>query len=248
MQNKVKIIFENDDVVVVNKESNVFVYKEDAKNLKKNTLLDFVENNCGKKLIPVSSLDFEATGIVVLAKNEKAYNFIAEQFKNNHVEKTYYIIVNGIMENTEGEIDKKLLVTEQTTSVNDKGVNAVTKYSVVEQFKNFAFVKVVPMTTRKNQIRTHFWSIGNTLAIDKIYGSDEPILLSSLKRRYKGISKEKPLLKRLPLHLYQMSFVIPGEKEKRIFTADLPEDFEVTLKQLRKYNSSFVQSSNLPIF
>ena len=140
------------------------------------------------------------------------------------------------MDNSEGEINKNLLVTEQTTSISDKGIKAVTKYSVIEQFKNFAFVKVIPLTTRKNQIRTHFWAIGNTLAIDKIYGSEEPILLSNLKRRYKGITKEKPLLKRLPMHLSHLELLLPGNKEKNIFISELPQDIQLTLKQLRKYN------------
>ena len=218
MQNKIKIIFENEEVVIVDKQPNV------------DTLTLF------KQFIPVTALDYEASGIIVFAKNKKTYDFISQQFKKENVKKVYYILVNGIMENNDGEIDKKLLVTEQTTSVNDKGVNAVTKYSVVEQFKNFAFVKAIPLTTRKNQIRAHFWSIGNTLAIDKIYGSDEPILLSNLKRRYKGINKEKPLLKRLPMHLYQIELILPGSKEKSVFNAELAEDISVTIKQLRKYN------------
>ncbi len=240
MDKKINIIFENNDVVVINKQPWIYVYKEEHKNIKKNTLLDFVETFCNSHCFPITALDYEASGIVVFAKNESSYNFISEQFKKEQVEKFYYILVNGIVENRNGEIDKNLLVTSDTTSINDKGVKSVTKYSVVEQFKNFAFIKVSPLTTRKNQIRAHFWSIGNTLAIDKIYGSDEPILLSKLKRKYKGISKERPLLKRLPMHLYQMSFILPGKKEKSFFTIDLPEDITLTLKQLRKYNKKFL--------
>ena len=92
------------------------------------------------------------------------------------------------------------------------------------------------MTSRKHQIRAHFWSIGNTLATDKIYGSDDPILLSNLKRRYKGITREKPLLKRLPMHLYQVEIILPNSNKKSIFTSELPKDIQITLKQLRKYD------------
>ncbi len=229
MQNKINIIFENNDVVIIDKYAYIDVLT---------TLVENIEKKCGSKIFPVTSLDYEATGIVVFAKNEKAYKFISEQFKKEQIKKIYYIIVNGIMENVEGEINKNLLVTGDTTSVNDKGIKSVTKYFVEEQFKNYAFVKVCPLTTRKNQIRAHFWSIGNTLATDKIYGSEEPILLSNLKRRYKGIKKEKPLLKRLPLHLYQMELVLPDKNEKISFTSNLPEDMSLTLKQLRKYNKS----------
>ncbi|MBO7611988.1 MAG: hypothetical protein J6T23_07255 [Elusimicrobia bacterium] len=235
MENKkFNIIFENDDVMVVNKEPGIYVLNNEE--IKSKTITDILKEYLKQDVFPVTSLDYEASGIVVFAKNQKSYDFISEQFKKEKVKKTYYVLVNGVMDNVEGEIDKNLLVNEQTTSVNDKGIKSVTKYKVIEQFKNFAFVEVYPLTTRRNQIRAHFWSIGNTLAIDKIYGSEEPILLSNLKRRYKGITKEKPLLKRLPMHLYQIEILLPKSKEKNIFVAETPNDIQLTLKQLRKYN------------
>lgn len=235
MNKDLNILFENDDVVIIDKQANVSVFKNDEGIIGK-PILDILKEKFKQEIFLITSLDYEATGIVIFAKNKKAYEFICEQFKQEKVKKTYHILVNGVMDNIEGEIDKKLLVNEQTTSVNDNGVKAVTKYVVEEQFKNFAFIKVFPLTTRKNQIRAHFWSIGNTLAIDKVYGSQEPILLSNLKRRYKGIDKEKPLLKRLPLHLSQIELLLPNNKDKSIFVSNLPEDMDLTLKQLRKYN------------
>jgi len=234
MDKKLKIIFENDDIVVINKEPEIFVINNEE--CKSKTITDILQEYLKQEIFPVSSLDYEASGIVLFSKNKNTYDFLSEQFKKNDVTKIYHILVNGVMDECEGEINKNLVVNEQTTSVNDKGIKSVTKYKVLEQFKNFAFVEVSPLTTRKNQIRAHFWSIGNTLAIDKIYGSEEPILLSNLKRRYKGIAKEKPLLKRLPMHLSQMEILLPNNKEKNIFTSPLPDDIQLTLKQLRKYN------------
>ena len=230
--NKIKILFENNDVIIIDKEPNSFVLN----NEENNTLLYILQKDLKQDLFPINSLDYEASGIIIFAKNKKTYEIISEQFKEEKVKKIYHILVNGIMDNVEGEIDNKLVVNEQTTSVNDKGIKSVTKYKILEQFKNFAFVEVYPLTTRKNQIRAHFWSIGNTLAVDKIYGSEEPILLSNLKRRYKGITKEKPLLKRLPMHLSQIELFLPNNKEKSIFVSQLPNDIQLTLKQLRKYN------------
>ena len=235
MQNKkFNIIFEDDNVIVINKESEIFVLNTEE--TKGKTIADILKENLKHDVFPVTSLDYEASGIVVFVKNQKTYDFLCEQFKEEKTKKTYHVLVNGIMDNVEGEIDKNLVVNEQTTSINEKGIKSITKYKVLEQFKSFAFVEVNPLTTRKNQIRAHFWSIGNTLAIDKIYGSEEPILLSNLKRRYKGITKEKPLLKRLPMHLSQLELLLPGNKEKNIFTSELPQDIQLTLKQLRKYN------------
>ncbi len=235
MENKkFNIVFENDDIIVINKEPEIFVINSEES--KSKTIRDILQEELNQDIIPVSSLDYEASGIVVFAKNQKSYDFFSEQFKKEKVRKIYHVLVNGVMDNAEGEIDKNLLVNEQTTSVNDRGIKSVTKYKVLEQFKSFAFVEVYPLTTRKNQIRAHFWSIGNTLAIDKIYGSEESILLSNLKRRYKGITKEKPLLKRLPMHLSQIEILLPNNKEKSVFLSQLPNDIQLTLKQLRKYN------------
>lgn len=235
MENKkFNIVFENDDIIVINKEPEIFVINSEES--KSKTIRDILQEKLNQDIIPVSSLDYEASGIVVFAKNQKSYDFFSEQFKKEKVRKIYHVLVNGVMDNAEGEIDKNLLVNEQTTSVNDRGIKSVTKYKVLEQFKSFAFVEVYPLTTRKNQIRAHFWSIGNTLAIDKIYGSEESILLSNLKRRYKGITKEKPLLKRLPMHLSQIEILLPNNKEKSVFLSPLPNDIQLTLKQLRKYN------------
>lgn len=235
MQNKkINILFEDDNVIVVNKEPGVFVFQD--KETKTNTLLNILKDSLKQEIFPITSLDYEASGIVLFAKNKKTYEFICEQFKQDKVKKTYHILVNGILEEKECTIDKNLVVNNQNTIVSDKGIKSVTKYKILEQFKDFALVEVCPLTSRKNQIRAHFWSIGNTLAIDKVYGSEEPILLSNLKRRYKGLSTEKPLLKRLPMHLSQIELFLPNNKEKSIFISELPKDIQLTIKQLRKYN------------
>lgn len=233
MKKEITTIFNNSEIIIINKEPNIFVFQDKETNT--NTLLNILKENLKQDLFPITSLDYEASGIVVFAKNKKAYEFICNQFKQDKVKKTYHILVNGILEE-KGTIDKNLVVNNQNTIVNEKGIKSITKYKVIEQFKDFAFVEVCPITTHKNQIRAHFWSIGNTLAIDKIYGSEEPILLSNLKKRYKGISTEKPLLKRMPMHLSKIELLLPDNKEKSTFVTEIPKDIQLTLKQLRKYN------------
>lgn len=232
--NKINILFEDENIIIVNKDPEIFVFQDKETKIK--TLLNILKENLKQELFPITSLDYEASGIVLFAKNKKAYDFVCEQFKHDKVTKIYHILVNGIFEENEGTIDKNLVVNNQNTIVNEKGIKSITKYKVIEQFKDFAFVEVYPITTHKNQIRAHFWSIGNTLAIDKIYGSEDPILLSNLKRRYKGILKEKPLLKRMPMHLSKIELYLPDNKEKSAFVSELPKDIQLTLKQLRKYN------------
>lgn len=238
--NNIEIVFENNDILILNKPSGIAVVarKEDIK--ESVTLTAEVKKSFNKNMIPVTSLDIDATGIVLFAKNKNSYDFIAKQIKDNTIEKTFYILVNGTIQEEEGVIEKPVLVDSQQVIVSEKGIMSYTKYTVKERFRDFTFLEVNPLTSRRNQIRVHFFSIGNPLAIDKIYAGTDPILLSSLKRRYKGIEKENPLLKRLPLHFAKVRFVLPGQTQKSIFEVCLPKDMEITLKQLRKYNSNFL--------
>lgn len=234
-KNQLDIIFEDSNILVINKNAGIFVIaKEDQP--EENTLLWQIKNYIKQEVFPVSSLDVGASGIILFAKNKDTYNFISKQFKDEKVKRTYHILVNGIIEGDKGEINKPLVVDKNNTVVKEKGLDSLTKYEVKEQFKSFAFVEVIPVTTRRNQIRAHFWSIGNPLAIDEVYASSEPILLSSLKRRYKGTDKEKPLLSRLPLHLSKIELFLPDKKTKSVFGSSLPDDINITLKQLKKYN------------
>ncbi|MDD2523243.1 MAG: RluA family pseudouridine synthase [Endomicrobiaceae bacterium] len=233
--NQLDIIFEDSNILVVNKKSGICVIAKDDQP-EENTLLWQIKNYIKQEVFPVISLDVSASGLVLFAKNKDTYDFISKQFNEGKVKRIYQILVNGIIEDGKGEIDKPLLIDKHNTVVSEKGVDSLTKYEVKEQFKSFAFIEVMPMTTRKNQIRAHFWSIGNPLAIDEVYASSEPILLSTLKRRYKGVDKEKPLLSRLPLHLSKIELFLPDKKTKSGFESLLPDDINITLKQLRKYN------------
>ena len=236
----IKVIFENNDVLILDKPSGVLVLPGAGEDLKeKNSLLSELKSGVNKKIIPVTSLDSDATGIVLFAKNKNAYDFIAKQIKDNKTEKTFLIIVNGAMQNEEGRIEKRVISDGERTIINDKGIISSVNYKVIEKFRDFALIEVKPSTSIRNQIRALFWSEGNPLAVDKIYASSEPVLLSSLKRRYKGKDGEKPLLKRLPLHFAKIRLMLPGSSEASVFQSPLPKDMEITLKQLRKYNRIF---------
>lgn len=238
--NNIEIVFENNDVLILNKPSGIPVLFDKEVTKESIALIGEVKKNLNKNIIPITSLDIDATGIVLFAKNKNAYDFIAKQLKDNKIEKTFHVLVNGTIQEEEGLIDKPILVDSEQVIVSEKGIMSYTKYIVKEKFRDFTFLEVNPLTSRRNQIRVHFFSIGNPLAIDKLYASSQPILLSTLKRRYKGIEKENPLLKRLPLHFAKVQFVLPNQTQKSVFEIALPKDMELTLKQLRKYNRNFL--------
>ena len=232
MKTNFEIIFEDENILIISKPSRIFTISNNPEEI---TLFSEIKKQI-KSVLPVFSLDKNVTGIVFFLINKYAHKFICEQFQKEKIERTYNVLVNGVLEQEHGEINKKLLIRKDSTVLSEKGINSVTKFKLIEQFKSYAFVQAVPLTTRPKQIRAHFFSIGNPLAIDEIYATSEPVLLSNLKRRYKGINKEKPLLTRIPLHLAKIKIILPGKKDFSTFETHLPKDMEITLKQLRKYN------------
>ncbi len=114
---------------------------------------------------------------------------------------------------------------------------SITDYTVREIFRDYTFVEAKPRTGRQHQIRVHFASLGYPLAIDRLYGRNEPIYLSSIKHDYKKSEKEElPLLNRLTLHAEKISFIHPASSQPVDLTAPLPKDFAALLQQLRKYS------------
>jgi 23S rRNA-/tRNA-specific pseudouridylate synthase len=159
------------------------------------------------------------------------------QFENSQVSKKYIALLSGVLESDEGSIDKPILVSDREVSIDPSGKESLTDYKVLERFKSYTLVEALPKTGRRHQIRIHFWSIGHPLAIDAQYGTAAALLLSSLKRNYKvkNDHPERPLIDRLTLHAASLTLSLPDTDGKKSFEAPLPKDFEVALKQLRKY-------------
>ncbi|MDR1522502.1 MAG: RluA family pseudouridine synthase [Endomicrobium sp.] len=236
MKQEIEIIYENEDIIVVNKTSGIYAIAQCSVNEAK-TVLGILSKQIAQKILPIHSLDVDVSGSVVFAKNEKSYKHIIEQFKNKTVVKKYIALLSGCVQDDNGEINKPLLVLKDDVSIDITGQEAITKFKVLERFKSYTLVEAFPITSVKRQLRLHFWSMGNPLAVDAQYGVNEPILLSSLKRRYKPKKwqQERPLISRLTLHLESLTLKIPDTNEEKKFKTLLPKDFEITLKKLEKY-------------
>lgn len=233
----IKIIYEDKNIVIADKPSGLAVITNQTDSKEKN-LLFLLSSQINAKLFAIHSIDKNASGLVVFTKNEISKKFIAEQFENCKVSRKYTALLSGVLEEESATLDKPVLVSGKDNVIVDiSGKAAKTKFKVLEKFRSYTLVEAEPLTSIRQQIRVHFWDLGHPLAIDKDYGSDEPIYLSSFKAKYKekrGL-KEKPLINRLPLHLAEISLIVPGENKKRTFKSQLPKDFEITLKQMRKY-------------
>ncbi len=241
MKQKIEIIFEDNDIVVVDKPANVLTIPDRHRPDKKN-VYHFLNNKYGKVFI-IHRLDRETSGILCFAKNEMAHKHMSQQFENRTVDKYYYALVEGSVYQKEGEINKPIAKSQAIAGkmvINKRGKESLTLYKVLEHFKNYTLVEANIKTGRTHQVRIHFESIGHPLAIDPMYGRKSAFLLSEIKGKKYNIAKhveERPLMSRTTLHAKRISFDHPTTLERMTFETDLPKDFNAILKQLRKWGS-----------
>ena len=190
-------------------------------------------------IFTVHRLDKDTSGLIVFAKNEETHRHLSQQFEERQTEKIYLGLVLGSPAEKKGNIDAPIAehpAKKGLMTVYRKGKESLTDYEVMEDFKIFSWVQFQIHTGRTHQVRVHAKHIGHPIVCDETYGDGKPVLLSSLKHKFK-LSKneleERPLLNRLALHALSLQFVnTNGETIK--LEAPLPKDLKALLQQLRK--------------
>jgi 23S rRNA pseudouridine1911/1915/1917 synthase len=189
----------------------------------------------------VHRLDKDTSGLLLVAKNDRAHRWLQEQFRNRKVEKVYLALVDGHPPTPRGRIEAPVgrdPLHRQRMAVLPpaKGREAVTEYRVVERFMHHALLEVHPVTGRTHQIRVHLAHRGWPVVGDKLYGG-EPFFLSRVKPdyRFKPGETERPLLARLGLHAEQLTLVHPVSGQPVVIEAPWPRDLQAAVKQLRRY-------------
>lgn len=170
----------------------------------------------------VHRIDKDTTGVLIICKNDKAHNDIAEQLKVHSITRKYHAIVYNNLTNDSGIIDAPIgrhPVERKKMAVNYKnGKNAVTHYRVLERFGKYTYVECELETGRTHQIRVHMASIGHPLLGDTVYGS----------------SKQPYQTQGQVLHAKVFGFIHPTTKEYMEFETPLPEYFSNLLDKLRR--------------
>lgn len=230
------IIFENEYFVAINKPANMLSIPDRTQS--EPSLKDILLEKYGA-IYTVHRLDKETSGIILFAKDEATHKYFSLQFESRSVEKFYMALVQGTLQHKSGSIDAPIMehpIIKGQMVVHRKGKPSLTGYEVIEELGKYSLVKFQLHTGRTHQIRVHAKNIGHPIACDPLYGDGKPILLSTIKKKYK-LSKhddeEKPMLNRVALHSYELKFSDPAGKEFDL-TAELPKDMRALIQQLKK--------------
>ncbi|MCI0549463.1 MAG: RluA family pseudouridine synthase [Anaerolineae bacterium] len=222
------ILFENEDLIVVNKPAGMVVHPAvgHASGTLVNAVLGYdpdIEGIGGEERPGVvHRLDKGTSGLILLAKNERAHRWLQDQFRLRKVEKTYLALVDGKPPTPSGRVEtyigrdprhrKRMAIVSES-----RGREAISEYKTIEAFKDHTLLEFHPFTGRTHQIRLHCAFLGCPIVGDEIYGRKK--LSVEIERHF--------------LHAYRLKIVLPGEKEPRIFEAALPDELDHVLTALR---------------
>lgn len=230
------IIFENDDFIGLNKPSGLLSIPD-----RKGTdisLKVLLKEKYGDIFI-VHRLDKETSGLIVFAKNESAHRHLSIQFELRQTKKIYKGLVIGSLMDKKGTINypiKEHPALNGTMIVHRNGKESLTDYEVLEDFGIYSWLQFQIHTGRTHQIRVHLKEKGHPIVCDALYGDGKPVLVSAIKSKYnlsKEEEEERPILNRLALHAFQLSFKDLQGKLIEL-EAPLPKDIRATLQQLTK--------------
>ena len=231
-----EILFENDQFVAINKAAGTLSIPDRMQS--EPSLKDILIEKYGK-IFTVHRLDKETSGLIIFAKDEQSHKYFSKQFEEHSMEKYYLGLVHGSPAHPSGSIDGPIMehpVFKGQMVINKKGKPSLTDYEVQEVLGKYSLVKFRIHTGRTHQVRVHAKNIGHPIVCDPLYGDGKPVLLSSLKKKYK-LSKqedeERPILNRVALHAFQLKFTDEAGQTHDI-TAPPPKDITALLQQLRK--------------
>ena len=229
------IVYEDEDVLVVNKPAGMVVHP--APGNYSGTLVNALMHHCGDQLSSINGvirpgivhrIDKDTSGLLMVAKNDRAHSSLSRQLSEHSITRKYNAIVYSNIREDEGTVDAPIGRNPENrlkNSVIREGApgsagarHAVTHYRVLERFGNFTLIEAVLETGRTHQIRVHMSYIKHPLLGDELYGP----------------SRNKQGAKRQMLHARVLGFVHPATGEYMEFSSPLPEDFGKILDNLRR--------------
>lgn len=226
---KVKVLYEDDNILALNKPAGLMVHSDGK--TKEKTLSDWILKKhpslknigeparYGDKIIPrpgiVHRLDRETSGVLIVAKNQKIFEYLKGEFQKRKVSKTYTAIVYGTMKNDFGTINRPIGRSAKdfrrwSAGRGARGAmrEAVTEYKVVKRAKDFSLINLFPKTGRTHQLRVHLKAINHQIVCDSLYAPKRECAFG---------------LKRMALHASSVEFLAPDGGKVKV-EAPMPED------------------------
>lgn len=249
-------------MLVVNKPAGWSIARRDSagKNVGR-VLLDQVKSVSSESIFPTHRIDDDVSGLVVFAKSKTGLDFLSGQFQSKTVERVYRGFAVVASEDEAEQVTSLPLLRAECGGLpasfevsyalapdehvvgrmhvyrRKGGRPAFTEFEVLESFGRFVWFEARPETSRQMQVQAHLASIGAPVLGDEAHGlPDVQLLLSSLKRGYKGRGEEKPMITGLALVAQKLTLKHPESREEMIFEAELPKSFEIALRNLRKFS------------
>ncbi len=225
------IVYEDDCMLVVNKPKDMVVHP--AAGNHEGTLVNALLYHCGDSLSGINGvtrpgilhrIDKDTSGLLMVAKNDKAHNFLAEQIKDHSFTREYEAVVHGNLKNDKGVINAPIgrhPIKRKQMAVTDKNSkDATTEYEVIARYGAFTHVRLRLHTGRTHQIRVHMSHIGHAVAGDTVYGP----------KKVAG----KGILEGQCLHARRLGFVHPLTREYMEFSSPLPDYFLRFLSEVER--------------
>ncbi len=243
----IDVIFEDNDIIVVNKSSNMVVhpsYGHYSGTLVHALLyrfkdIEYASDNQRPGL--VHRLDKNTTGLMVVARNANSLSYLSNQFAERTISRTYLALVWGDVKEEQGTItanigrnkkNRKLITVFDNT---EEGKHAVTHYEVVERFRYVTLVKCKLETGRTHQIRVHMKHIGHPLFNDFEYGGNHILRGTTFSKYKQFVQNCFKILPRQALHATELSFLHPADEKNVMFHSNLPDDMQTVINRWRNY-------------
>ncbi len=242
------IIYEDDEMLIVNKEAGMVVHPaySNWSGTLVNALVyhfDQLPTHRNGEIRPglVHRIDKNTSGLLVIAKTDDAMSFLARQFFDHSIERTYYALVWGIPKETQGTIvgnvgrsqkDRKAM---SVYPEGDYGKHAVTHYKVLETYQYVSLVQCNLETGRTHQIRAHMKFLGHPLFNDEMYGGDKVVQGEQFSKYKQFVQNTFEVLPRQALHAKTLGLIHPTTKEFIQFDSTLPSDFQQGIARWKKY-------------
>jgi 23S rRNA pseudouridine1911/1915/1917 synthase len=246
------IVYEDEHIMIINKQAGMVVHPGSGNY--NGTLLNGVAYYLQQKIPELSEevlprfglvhrIDKNTSGLLVLAKNEKAMRLLAKQFFDHTVSRQYTALVWGNVNDNEGTINAHIGRNQRFRKLfeaypeGDHGKEAITHYKVLERFNYVTLVQCVLETGRTHQIRVHMKHIGHPVFNDDYYGGDR-IVKGTIYTRYKQFVENCfAICSRQALHAKTLGFIHPASGEKTSFDSELPGDMQRVIDKWRNYVS-----------